>query len=48
VNFTLNDSGAFQNNFEFGDLFISGNSDIGFRPVELLFHDGKFSPNMSF
>jgi uncharacterized OsmC-like protein len=36
VNFTLTDSGAFQNNFEFGDLFISGNSDIGFRPVELM------------
>lgn len=36
MNFTLTDSGAFQNSFEFGDLFISGNSGIGFRPVELM------------
>lgn len=36
MKFTLADSGAFQSHFEFGDLSISGNSDIGYRPVELL------------
>jgi putative redox protein len=36
VNFKLDDTGAFQSKFEFGELFISGNTDIGYRPVELM------------
>jgi putative redox protein len=36
VNFKLTDTGAFQSKFEFDELFISGNSDIGYRPVELM------------
>lgn len=36
MKFNLSDSGAFETNFEYGQLHISGNPDIGFRPVQLL------------
>lgn len=36
MKFTLAKSGAFRSNFEFGELSISGNSDIGYCPVQLL------------
>lgn len=36
MNFKLNDSGAFEAEFEYGRLEISSNPEIGFRPVQLL------------
>lgn len=36
MKFTLADSGAFQTDFEYGHISVSGNSTIGFRPVQLL------------
>lgn len=36
MKFTLTDTTAFKTELEFGELSISGNSDLGFRPVELL------------
>ncbi len=36
MNFKLSETGAFQTEFEFGQLSISGNSDIGFKPVQLI------------
>lgn len=36
MKFTLSESGAFRGNFDFGELSISGNSDLGFRPFQLL------------
>jgi putative redox protein len=35
MKFTLTESGAFQSDFEFGELSISGNSAIGYRPYQL-------------
>ncbi len=36
MKFKLSESGAFRGNFEFGELSVSGNSEIGFRPFQLL------------
>lgn len=36
MKFTLADSGAFESQFEFGSLSISGNSDLGYRPFQLM------------
>lgn len=36
MEFTLTKTGAFSTNFEFGELTVSGNADIGFRPYQLL------------
>ncbi|XJZ28256.1 OsmC family protein [Bacillota bacterium Lsc_1132] len=36
MKFNLSETGAFQTEFEFGKLSISGNSDIGFKPVQLM------------
>jgi len=35
MEFKLSESGAFRGNFEFGELSVSGNSEIGFRPFQL-------------
>ena len=36
MNFNLTETGAFEAEFEFGKIDISSNTDIGFRPVQLL------------
>lgn len=36
MEFTLTNTGAFSTNFEFGELTVSGNAEIGFRPYQLL------------
>lgn len=36
MKFNLSETGAFETKFEFGELSISGNSDIGFKPVQLM------------
>lgn len=36
MKFTLNDTGAFLTEFDYGQLSISGNADIGYRPFQLL------------
>lgn len=36
MNFKLSETGAFEAEFEYGKLTVSGNSEIGFRPYQLL------------
>lgn len=36
MKFNLAETGAIQTEFEFGELRVSGNSDIGFKPVQLM------------
>ena len=36
MNYTLTETGAFTTRFEFGNLTVSGNAEIGFRPYQLL------------
>lgn len=36
MEYKLAETGEFQTEFEFGELRISGNSDIGFKPVQLM------------
>lgn len=36
MKFTMTDTGTFKSAFEFGELTVSGNAEIGFRPFQLL------------